>query len=87
MQEKQFRLRREALFSILVRRVIGPAFFLGGIIVGGYSVMRLVTTGNVLVENEPTADWFYIAVSVLLPGVVAILGLFLQRAEPHYIDE
>lgn len=87
MSEKQFNLRREALFSVFVRRIVGPCFFAGGIIIGGYSVGTLVTDGTVLVDGQPTNDWVFVAISILLPAIVAILGLLLSRAEPHYIDE
>lgn len=87
MFEKQSNLRREALFSVLVRRVVGPCFFAGGIIIAGYSIFALATGGTVSVDGQPTNDWVFVAISILLPAIVAILGLFLFRAEPHYIDE
>jgi len=87
MSEKQFNLRREALFSVLVRRIIGPCFFAGSIVIGGYSVVALVTDGTVLVDGQPTNDWVFLAISILLPAIIAILGLLLFRAKPHYIDE
>jgi len=87
MDDEQIYLRQEALFSVIVRRIVAPMFFVGGIVVGGYNIVRLVTTGSVLVEGKPTDDWFFVAVSILLPAVVAILGLLLFRAKPHYIRE
>lgn len=87
MQDKQFSFRREAFSSVIVRRVVGPAFFVGGIVVGGYGAFGLATMANVLVENQTTNDWFYVAIALVLPALIAILGLLLQRADPYYIDE
>ena len=81
------RLRRETLLSVLVRRVVGPAFIVGGIVLGAYTISGLATNGPVLVQDQPTDDWFFVAVAVLLPFIIAVLGILLCRADPHCIDE
>ena len=87
MDERKSDLRQEALFSVIVRKIVGPAFLVGGVVLSAYGVFRLATTGTVLVENQPTDDWLYIAVTILLPVVIAILGILLSRADPHYFDQ
>jgi hypothetical protein len=79
--------RREADFSIVMRRAVGPALMAGGLLFTVINLAMLFTEGTVVVEGEATDDLFFAVVSVVLPAAIAILGYLITRARPEYLDD
>ena len=70
-------------FNFMVRRVVAVGFVVVGSLIALSGILALIDpTGTVLVNGVPQADLLYRIFGVLLPGVIAILGVLLYRAPP-----
>jgi hypothetical protein len=69
-------------FNFAARRVVAPAFILGGCVVALSQVGALLPGGTVLVDGSPSSDLVFRLAAVLLPLLVAALGVALYRAKP-----
>jgi hypothetical protein len=71
------------VFNFWIRRVVAVGFMVvGGLIAVSYLPSLVDPNGTVLVNGQPQNDLFYRIVAVVLPAVVAALGVMLYRAAP-----
>ncbi|WP_293003330.1 hypothetical protein [Nevskia sp.] len=75
------------VFNFLVRRVVALAFLAGGITVAIINGTSLMPDGTVNVEGAPSTDMVMRLVAVVLPLVVAGLGVLLFRVPPFNPEE
>ena len=72
------------LFDLL-RKVVGWAFLVGGLIVGSYFLVSALSLGgSVNVNGVPSTDLGSRLMVVLLPYVMAVFGWLIVRAKPYY---
>jgi len=70
-------------FNFLVRRVVGVAFIIGGSVVALSWLPALLSPhGTIPVNGVEESDLFYRAFAVVLPALMAVLGVFLYRVKP-----
>jgi hypothetical protein len=68
-------------FNFLVRRVMVVAFAVGGVILACTGVQSIFPGATINVDGVPTDDLFFRWVAVVLPMVVAALGVALYRVK------
>jgi len=72
------------LFDLL-RKVVGWAFLVGGLVVGSYFLVGAFSPGSAVnVNGVPSTDLGNRLLTVLLPYVMAVLGWLIVRAKPYY---
>lgn len=71
-------------FNFIGRRIIGPCFVVGGLIVAGFNFPSLLPGGTINVDGNQSTDIGFRLIGVLVPLVVAALGVALYRAQPYY---
>ena len=72
-----------AAFNFIARRVVGPAFFLGGLLLGGSNVPSVLPGGVIEFNGAPNDDLVLRLLAVLLPFLLSALGLALTFAPPY----
>lgn len=70
------------VFNVLVRRIVAVVFAVGGVVVALASVHAILPGGTVNVDGVPSTDLVFRWSAVLLPLVVATLGVALFRVKP-----
>jgi hypothetical protein len=70
------------VFNVLVRRVMAVAFAIGGLILAATSVPAIFPGGTINVDGVQSDDLVFRWVAVVLPMVVATLGVALYRVKP-----
>jgi hypothetical protein len=71
------------VFNFMVRRVVAVGFVVVGGLIAISNVPSLVDPdGTVLVNGQPQSDLFYRIFVVVLPAVIAVLGVLLYRSAP-----
>jgi hypothetical protein len=70
------------VFNFLVRRVMAVVFAIGGFILACTSVPAMFPGGTINVDGVPSDDLVFRWVAVVLPMVVAALGVALFRVKP-----
>ncbi len=72
-------------FNFLIRRVVAVSFVVLGLIIGLSHVPALIDpNGTILWNGEPSSDIVIRTFAVLMPLVLAVLGVLLFRARPWY---
>jgi len=72
-------------FNFMVRRVVAVGFVVVGSILCLYFLPSLIDPkGTIPVNGVPQSDLFYRLFAVLLPALVAGLGVLLYRVRPWY---
>lgn len=66
----------------LIRRVVAPGFVLFGSLLTLVNLPSLAPGATIEFNGVPTDDLVIRSISVLMPLVVAILGVMLYRAKP-----
>jgi hypothetical protein len=69
-------------FNFLVRRVVAVGFVVVGSILAVVNLPSLLPGGTIHVDGSPSSDIVLRVVAVLLPIVVAALGVALYRVAP-----
>jgi hypothetical protein len=73
------------LFNFLARRVVAVGFMIVGSILCLYFLPSLIDPkGTIPVNGIPESDIVYRLFAVVLPAIVAGLGLLLYRVRPWY---
>jgi len=70
------------ILNFLVRRVLAVAFAVGGVVVAVANIGAVLPGGTTGVNGAPSTDLVFRWSAVLLPLVVAALGVALYRVEP-----
>lgn len=70
------------IFNFLVRRFMAVAFAIGGFILACTSVPAIFPGGTIIVDGVPSGDLFFRWIAIVLPMVVATLGVALYRVKP-----
>jgi hypothetical protein len=70
------------IFNFLVRRVVAIAFSIGGTVVALAGLPAILPGGTIDVNGVPSTDLIFRWAAVVLPFVVAALGVALYRAKP-----
>jgi hypothetical protein len=70
------------VFNFLVRRVMAVVFATGGFILTCTSVSVIFPGGTINVDGVPSEDLVFRWVAVVLPMVIAALGVALYRVKP-----
>lgn len=70
------------VFNFLVRRVMAVAFVIGGVILTCTSVPAIFPGATINVDGVPSDDLFFRWAAVVLPMLVATLGVALYRVKP-----
>ena len=70
------------IFNFLVRRVVAVAFVVGGVAIAFASVHAVLPGGTINVDGVPSSDLVFRWSAVVLPLVMALLGVGLYRAKP-----
>lgn len=72
------------LFDLL-RKIVGWAFLVGGLVVGSYFLVgAFILGGSVNVNGVPSTDLGNRLFAVLLPYVVTVFGWLIVRAKPYH---
>ena len=73
------------LFNFLARRVVAVGFMVVGSILCLYFLPSLIDPkGTIPVNGVPESDIVYRVLAVVLPAIVAALGVLLYRVRPWY---
>ena len=72
-------------FNFMVRRVVAVCFVVGGSILCLYFLPSLLDPkGTIPVNGVPQSDLVYRLFAVLMPALMAALGVLLYRVRPWY---
>lgn len=71
-------------FNFFVRRIIAPAFIVGGAIIFLVSFPIILPGGTVLVDGQPSSDLVFRCFVVFFPLIVVFLGILLYRVKPYF---
>lgn len=74
------------VLNFFVRRIVAVAFAVGGVAVALASAHAILPGGTINVDGVPSADLVFRWSAVLLPLVVAALGVALFRVKPFTPD-
>jgi hypothetical protein len=70
------------IFNFFVRRVVAVGFVVVGLVIGAVNLSSLLPGGTINVDGSPSSDIVLRLVAVLLPIVVAAIGVALFRVAP-----
>lgn len=71
-------------FNFFVRRIIAPAFIVGGSIIFIVSFPIILPGGTVLVDGQPSSDLVFRCFAVFFPLIVVLLGILIYRTKPYF---
>ncbi len=74
------------VFNFLVRRIVAVVFAVGGLVMALVSVGAILPGGTINVDGVASTDLVFRWSAVLLPLVVATLGVALFRVKPFNPD-
>ena len=70
------------VFNFLVRRVVAVVFVVGGVVVAIAGAQAVFPGGTINVDGVPSTGLVFRWSAVVLPLLVAALGVALYRAKP-----
>lgn len=70
------------VLNFLVRRVVAIGFVTAGLVLVIYGLPNVLPGGTVLLNGVPTDDLVFRWVSILLPSLFIVFGIFLFKAAP-----
>jgi hypothetical protein len=72
------------IFNFVGRRVLAPGFIAVGLILAAVNIPTLFPGGSVNLDGSPSNDIVFRLFGVILPLLVAALGIALYRSRPYY---
>ncbi len=75
------------LFNFLARRIVAPGFVVVGFLLAAFNIPSLFPGGTINVDGIPSNDIVMRLFAVVLPLVVAVMGVAMFKAKPYLPPE